>query len=148
MKNKSLLSLLVLAILLFSISCKDEAVVPPQNLPENLPRFISTHFPDQLILQSIRDYDDITFSYNYEILLSGFVTLEFTKNGEIKKISARSEIPSLAIPMPQIVKKAKELFPNAYILAWESDDQNQELRLSNGITLEFTKSGDFMRIDN
>lgn len=148
MKNRLIVSLLSFIIIFTSSSCKDESIVPSSDLPSSITVFISTHFPSQTIIQSIKDYNDTPFRFYYEVLMSDFVTLEFNKKGEIAKIESRTQVPTAAIPSAKVVQKANELFADAVIIGWEMDDRKQELKLSNKVTLEFNKAGDFLRIDD
>jgi hypothetical protein len=148
MKNCLIVVFLSFSIAFTTTSCKDESIMPTSDLPSSITTFISTHFSSQTIIQSIKDYNETPFSFDYEVLLSDFVTLEFNKKGEITKIESRTEIPTAAIPSAKVVQKAKELFSDAVIIGWEIDDRKQEIKLSNKVTLEFNKAGDFLRNDD
>lgn len=129
----------------FLSACNDEEVIPSSELPSSIKNYISTHFPSNEIIQVVKDRDG--FSKSYDVILAGSVSLEFNKKNDVVEISSIAQLPDSVIP-EKIRQHATANFPDNVIIGWELDDRNQQVKLNNGLELEFTKSGDFLRIDN
>ncbi len=135
---------LILAITLLS-SCDNEKVISNDKLPVEISTYINTHFPDNPIIQSMIEKDD--FTKKYEIILEGNFSLTFNSKKEIIDIEGATKLPDNVIP-EKIRQYVAENYPDNFIKGWELDDKNQQVELDNGLDLEFTMNGDFIRIDN
>jgi hypothetical protein len=140
-KNIFLLAL----VATFLVACNDEEIIPSSELPSSIKNYVSTHFPTNEIIQVVKDRDG--FSKSYDVILAGSISLEFNKKNDIDEISSISQLPDSVIP-EKIRQHTAANFPDNTIIGWELDDRNQQVKLNNGLELEFTKSGDFLRIDN
>lgn len=129
----------------FLSACNDEEVIPSSELPSSIKNYISIHFPTNEIIQVVKDRDG--FSKSYDVILAGSVSLEFNKKNDVVEISSIAQLPDSVIP-EKIRQHTTANFPDNVIIGWELDDRNQQVKLNNGLELEFTKSGDFLRIDN
>lgn len=139
------MSLILLSFAFIFASCEKEKVVSENDIPANSKNYITTHFPDQKITQAIKEIDDLRTTYI--VYLDNSVKLEFNKSGEVRKIEGNSELPDSVIPS-QILTYVETNYPSEYIKKWELDDNRQEVKLSNGLDLEFDKNGNFLRIDD
>lgn len=140
--KKILSIILVLAAL---TSCQKEKIIPATDLPSEITDYVTTHFPNNQIIQIIEDKDGLTKTY--EVLLEGSISLEFNRKKEIIDIDAVSELPNSVIPS-KIMTYVVTNYPNNVIIGWGLDDKNQDVELDNGMSLEFNMSGDFLRVDN
>ncbi|MDR1878227.1 MAG: PepSY-like domain-containing protein [Bacteroidales bacterium] len=131
--------------LILMTACSQETIIPQEALPLEITTYISTHFPDYSILQSVKDRDD--FVLTYDIILSDGISLEFNRKNEIIDIDGHSKLPDSVIP-EKILLYVKTNYPSSIITDWELDDRNQQVQLDNGLDIEFTMSGDFVRIDD
>lgn len=144
--NKKVLSIaLLMSTGLFLTSCEKEKVVPADNLPSEISTYVDTHFPNNRILQVIKDKDGLTTSY--EVILDGTITLEFNRNKEIIDIDGIAKLPDSVIP-EKIRTYVVANYAGSFITDWELDGRNQQIELSNGLDLEFAMNGDFLRIDS
>ncbi|SRR5690554_2680411 len=125
-------------------SCQKEKVIPATDLPSEVTDYVTTHFPNNQIIQSTEDKDG--FTKTYDVLLDGNISLEFNRKKEIIDIESLSELPNSVIPT-KIKSYVETNYPNNVIIGWGLDDKNQEVELDNGIGLEFNMNGDFLRID-
>ncbi len=141
---KNLLAILILLTVLLS-SCEKENVIPSSDLPSEITTYITTHFPNNSIVQVIEDKDG--FTKTYKVMLSESISLEFNRKNEIIEIEGVSELPSSVIP-EKIMQYATSNYPNNVIIGWGIDDKNQQVELDNGLDLVFNMDGDFLRIDN
>lgn len=77
-------------------SCDKEEVIPSTDLPSEITSYISTHFPNNSIVQVIKDRDGLTKTY--DILLSESISLEFNRKKEIIDIDGVTQLPNSVIP--------------------------------------------------
>ncbi|HRN57647.1 MAG TPA: PepSY-like domain-containing protein [Agriterribacter sp.] len=141
---KSSLLLLALPVLLLC-SCTKEKAVGSEDLPATSTSYITTHFPDQTIVHAVKEFDDLQITYT--VYLKNGVKIEFNQNGEVKEIKGNSALPDSVIPSA-ILAYVNAYYPSGYIKEWKPERTTQEVKLSNGITLEFDKNGNFLRIDD
>lgn len=135
-------------LLFFSItflSCAQDRVITKEALPVEIKTFISTHFTNTDVAQVTEDNE--LFSKTYEVILKNGVKLEFDKKNKIKDIDGNSKLPNSVIPK-SILTYVTTNYANNFITDWELDDGKQKVNLDNGLELEFTKTGKFLRIDD
>ena len=140
--KKVLSALAVLAVL---ASCDKEEIIASSDLPSEISDYVTTHFPNNVIIQSIEDKDG--FTKTYDVMLDGSISLEFNRKKEIIEIDGVSELPSSVIPT-KISAYVDANYPTNFITDWELDDKNQQVELDNGLDLEFNMDGDFLKIDS
>ncbi|MGN6438974.1 MAG: PepSY-like domain-containing protein [Agriterribacter sp.] len=137
--------LLMTAFVLVLVSCDKEKVVSPNDLPATSTSYINAHFSGQQIVQVVKERDDLKTTYR--AILNNGVKLEFNKDGEIIDIESSEALPNSVIPAP-ILAYVTDNYPNAFIKEWELSKTQQEVKLSNGLSLEFDRNGTFLRIDD
>lgn len=144
---KNILKMLVLAGILLTglASCEKETVLSEAEIPEEITEYIETHFPDNKIIQIVKDVEG--FTKTYEVFLQGDFWLEFNRQKEIIDIEGRTELPASVIPT-KIAEYVNETFPDNFILEWELERKKQKVGLDNDIDIEFNLDGDFIRIDD
>ena len=71
--------------------------------------------------------------------------ISLVKN-QIIDIDGKTALPNSVIP-EKIRQYVTANYPTNVITDWELDDLNQQIQLDNGLNLEFTMNGDFIRID-
>ena len=140
---------LMATVVVFSLTgCDKEEIIPSSDLPSEITNYISTHFPNNTIVQAIKDRDGLTKTY--DILLSESISLEFNRKKEIVDIDGVdgiTQLPNSVIP-EKILQYVTTNYPTNFITDWELDDKNQQVQLDNGLDLEFNMKGDFLRIDD
>ena len=127
------------------ISCEKEEILPLTDIPSEISNYVSTHFPENPIIQAIKDTDG--FELTYDITLEGGFFIEFNRKKEVIDIEGLTKLPDSVIPA-KLLEYATTNYPDNYIIGWELDDRNQQIKLENGLELEFNMNGDFLRIDN
>jgi hypothetical protein len=127
------------------VSCNKESIQPENEIPSEVKTYVSTHFPGNTILQSIKDKDGFTLTY--DVILSDNIQLEFNRSKEIINIDSDKKLPDSVVPT-KILEYVAANYPSNFITDWEIDGKNQQIELDNGLDLEFDKSGNFKRIDN
>ena len=124
--------------------CNKDVILPAGQQPAEITTYTNTHFPDNPIIQAIKDKDG--FELTYDITLRGGVFLEFNRKKEVTDIQGTAELPASVVPSKLLDFVTTNYAPN-YIVGWETDDRNQQIKLDNRIQLEFNMNGDFLRID-
>ncbi len=140
--KNALMSTALLAIL---TSCEKEQLILATDLPSEIKNFITTHFPSNTVAQVIKDRDGLTKTF--DIILSSSISLEFNRKNQIINIDGVSKLPDSVIP-EKIIQYVRTNYPTNVITDWELDNRNQQIELDNGLDLEFSMAGDFLRIDS
>ena len=135
---------LIVFAALFATACEKQEILPAGEYCQGIETFAQTHFPGYPILQVIEDRDDLRKTFIAS--LQGGVVLEFDRKCAIIEMEAPFALPASAIPV-KVWDFVEANYPSNVIVSWELDDRGQQVELDNGIGLEFTKGGDFLRID-
>ena len=145
--TKTIGTLALFSILFFALQgCdKQEILRTPTDIPVEIQKYVTTHFPDQQILQVIKETDGLTVTY--DVYLDNQTELEFNRKKEIIKIESKFELPDSVIPA-KIKAYVVANFPAYYIIGWELEGNHQQIKLNNDMDIEFTMDGDFIRIDD
>lgn len=146
MKKVILIALLTWA----GTACEQEKSVAPESLPQTAQNFISTHFPQETVLQVVRDRDGLKTSY--DVVLSNGFALDFTRSGECIQVDGKIKaIPDAVINPEKIRTFLQTNFSQQTVVSWEKDEDDRDrysIELSNGIELKFDQNGDFRRVDD
>ncbi|MFV0505981.1 MAG: PepSY-like domain-containing protein [Bacteroidales bacterium] len=144
--KKLLASVVLLAMMITTFaSCDRKVVLTDANIPEEIKTFAQLHFPNNPIIQVVKEVDD--FEVTFDVTLKEGLFLEFNRKKEIIEIDTRNgSVPNSAIS-PKITEYVKTNYPDMQIIQWEMDDRRQKVKISNKMELEFTRNGDFMMID-
>lgn len=138
--------LFLLAIVPFLLtSCEKEKILASTKVPSEISDYISTHFPENPIIQAIKDTDG--FELTYDITLEGVFFLEFNRKKEVIDIEGVLQLPYSVIPA-KMLEYVSSNYADSSIIGWELNDRNQQIKLDNGLELVFNMNGDFLRIDN
>ncbi|MBO7299879.1 MAG: PepSY-like domain-containing protein [Tidjanibacter sp.] len=139
-----LASAVIVPVGLMGCEVNDEFNVQPNNLPEKAQTFIETHFADTTVRQAVKEYDDLT--YTYDVYLADGTQIEFKKNGEWKSINnRRSGVPSSVLP-EEMNTYLSTTYEGLFVVDIERDWQ-YDVELSNGVDLDFSLAGKFIRVD-
>lgn len=143
MKTFKIISLLLLsAALMMSCSSDDDEIV--NETPQEIEAFVKMHFPNSAILKITKEMSGD--SYTYDVKLAGNIELEFNSKKEITSIDSATKLPDSVIPA-NIRSYVTTNYPSNFIIGWELEATHQQIELNNGVELEFTMSGEFIRID-
>lgn len=125
-----------LAILLMT-ACMDEKVPPHSKA------FIDKYFPHStVVLVEIDDDDDD--GKEYSILLNDGTKIEFTMQGEWKRVSRKKTgVPSTLVPKP-ILQYVKTYHPEDVITKLSKKPYGFKIELSNDEDVRFNPQGQFM----
>lgn len=135
---------MMLTVTLSSCDKDDDKVVNETELHANAKTYLNTHFKDVAVTRVEKDREGAL--NEYEVYLANGVKLEFNVNGEIDSIESLKQLPDSVIPAA-ILTYVNTNYPNEYIIEWDNDVNDQEVKISNGLELKFSKTGEFIRID-
>lgn len=146
------LTLTILALSLVFTACKKEDVAPlndvvlaESEIPAAIKAYVAAHFGAQSIVSVVRDIDNQQI--DYDVVLTGGYKLEFDQNHQVTEIEGTAALPNSVIPAA-ILSYVAEHYPNNHIIGWELENGHQQVELNDGVELEFTLNGEFIRIDN
>lgn len=143
------ITLLICAILVTFSSCSDddnnnEVLLTESEIPTEIVTYVNTYFPENTIDRAVKDMDNN--KVDYDIFLSGNFTLEFNANYEITDIDGVTALPEFVIPQAILIY-VNENYPQQFIRGWELEMDHQQVELNNNLELEFTMTGEFIRVD-
>lgn len=144
------LAIALCALSLTFMSCNeddnnsDNTVLSEAEIPVEIKTYITDHFPSNSINRAETEVDDNETFYN--IYLSENFNLEFNSGLTITNIDANSQLPNSVIPQ-SILDYVSQNYPDNFITDWELESDYQEVELNNGLELEFSLEGVFIRVD-
>ena len=142
---KMILAVLALSTGVFA-KAQDDVVITSSQLPKTAQAFIKKNFSSP-ILQATKDYDYGIIS-EYQVYLEDGTKLDFNRSGVWKEIENKHMgIPFSAVPA-KIAAYIKQKFPSTKVLEIDKKHYGYSVKISNGLELEFSSSGAFLRIDD
>lgn len=144
---------LLLAASLFFVGAAycDGKVIEFGDLPLNAQQFIKKFFPKEQ-LAYVKSENNIV-SRDYEVKMMSGTELSFDKNGNWTEIDCakRGKVPGSLIS-PQIMSYVKQNYKGAWVTGLDKSDwlklKKYEVKLSNGLSLEFDKNFNIKDIDD
>ena len=124
-----------------------ESIITKNELPKSAQKFISDYFSKSNIEYVKKDKE--TFSTDYKVKFTNGTELEFDSEGNWTEVDGNKTVIPTAFIQKNILIYVKEKFPNTQIVKIEKGRfGKQEVKLSNGLELEFNSKGEFKRIDD
>ena len=143
MKNfKFVMLLAVMLTLNFNLKADNDQVITFEQLPVTAQELHKQYFADKVPLIVTMDWDDYTIHYQ-----SG-EKIEFNKQGEWKEVNCRvSAVPTGLIP-EQIKTHIKTTFPGTTIINIDRGRRGYEVKLNNGLEIEYNSTFQVIDIDD
>lgn len=124
-----------------------ESVITKNELPQTSQKFISDNFSKSTI-----DYvkmDKEILSTDYKVKFTDGSEIEFDSKGEWTEVDGNKTTIPTGFIQKNILTYVKEKFSNTEIVKIEKGRLGkQEVKLSNGLELEFNSEGKFKRIND
>lgn len=140
--KKLLFVLLAVLTLGFSAKADHDQVINFNQLPQQAQTLLKQHFANKVPLIVTMDWDDYTIVYD-----SG-EKVEFDKQGKWKEIDCRtSSVPTALIP-EQIKSHIRATFPGTTIIDLDRNRRGYEVKLNNGLEVEYSPSFQVIDIDD
>ena len=143
MKNIKFLLLMamVMTMSLNVMADDDDRVITYQQLPQAAQTFLKAHFATKVPLLVTADWDDYTIRYE-----SG-EKIEFDGSGNWKDIECyNSKVPTEAVPA-QIYTYLNQNYPGKSVIKIERHRSVYEVKLNNGMEVEFNRSFQVIGVD-
>lgn len=129
-----------------SALASDDRPIEVKELPAAAQQFIQTHFPGVKV--SYATVDSELMSKDYKVVFTDGRKVEFSKNGEWKEVSAKhAELPAAIVPQ-QIRDYVAKHHAGQAIRKIERDRHGYEVKLANGLELDFNKRFEVVKIDD
>ena len=140
--KKLLFVLLAVLTLGFSAKADHDQVINFNQLPQQAQTLLKEHFANKVPLIVTMDWDDYTIVYE-----TG-EKVEFDKQGKWKEIDCRtSSVPTALIP-EQIKSHIRATFPGTTIIDLDRNRRGYEVKLNNGLEVEYSPSFQVIDIDD
>ena len=136
--------LLLVAVLATSFNAKadHDQVISFKEMPEAAQALLKQYFANKVPLVVTVDWDDYTIRYE-----SG-EKVEFDKQGNWKEIDCRSSLVPVELIPEEIKANINATFPNAIILKLDRNRRGYEVKLNNGLEVEYSPSFQVIDIDD
>ena len=139
---KVILLLVVMMTMGLQAKADHDQVIPFNQMPEAAQAFLKQHFTNKVPLVVTVDWDDYTIRYE-----SG-EKVEFDKNGNWKEIDCRSSIVPTELIPEEIKTNIASTFPGAMILKIDRNRRGYEVKLNNGLEVEYSPTFQVIDIDD
>lgn len=123
------------------VMADDDRVITFEQLPAQAQTMLKKYFADKVPLVVTVDMDD------YTVLHQSGEKVEFDKKGNWREINCKtSSVPSALIP-EQIKAVVKQTYPGATIIKIDRDRRGYDIKLNNGLDIEFNRNFQVVEID-
>lgn len=141
-KIKILLVMAMVSIMSLTMSADDDdRVITFGQLPETAQTFLKQHFGNKVPLIVTADWDD------YKIVYETGESIEFDRGGNWKDIECyASKVPNAAVPA-QITAYINQNYPGKSVVKLERHRSVYEVKLNNGMEVEFNRSFQVIGMD-
>lgn len=144
MKQKFILLSAIALFAMFVTGCDNEKSVQSKDYNPQVVEYVNTHFANHKILSYVKDTDGLDTSY--DVALSDNYMLKFNKSYEIEEVKGTSPLPDSVVPA-NVLSFVRENYPDNTIVGWDTERNEQQIDLNNGVELKFDKEGNFVRVD-
>jgi len=133
----------IAAIVCFPIFQADnDKVITFDQLPKKVQVMLNKHLENKVPLVVTTDWDD------YKIMYQSGEKFEFDKSGNWTDLDFwLSQVPAELVP-EQILSSVDASFPGASIVKIERDSEGYDVKLNNGLNLEYNRRFQMVDIDD
>ncbi len=146
-KQLSKLFAIVAVLLATSVNATadNDKVVEVSQLPALAQQTLKQHFTKNKV--AIAKMETDWFSKSYDVVFTDGGKVEFDSKGNWTSIDCgRGTVPAKLVPA-KVASKIKELYPSMTITEIEHDKRGYEVRLSNGLEIDFDKNFRIVDVD-
>lgn len=142
MKKIAFILMTLVMTMSISVMADNDRVINFNQLPAQSQTMLKKHFAGKTPMIITADWDD------YKVVYNTGEKVEFRKNGEWKELSSPGKgVPAALIPA-QIKANVKSSFPGAVIIKIDRDREGYDVKLNNGMELEFNKRFQLVDMDD
>lgn len=129
-----------------TIFAKDKVTKDASVLPANSKEFLNRHFHG-IQISHIKVEEGLLKTDSYDVILTNGVNVEFSGSGNWKEVEGKNiAVPTGIIPA-NIRKYVQDNFPGKTIISIEKDRREYDIKLDNGIKIDFDLNGNFKKLD-
>ena len=139
---KAILLLFVMMAISLNAKADHDQVITFDQMPEAAQAFLKQHFANKVPLVVTVDWDDYTIRYE-----SG-EKIEFDKQGNWKEIDCRATLVPVELIPEEIKANIQATFPDAIILKIDRNRRGYEVKLNNGLEVEYSPTFQVIDIDD
>lgn len=140
--KKIALALIALLMAVLPVAARDKVYRDSSVLPAAARATLTKAFPKAKV-NRVKVDKGVFGKCDYEVVLSNGAEIEFNSKGEWKEVDCGHQAV-----MKQIRQYISSNYKGAKIVQIEKNDNSYDIELSNGVDLEFDRSGRFLRIDD
>ena len=139
---KTIVALVAMLLMGFNAKADHDQVITYNQLPAAAQTLLKQHFANKVPLVVTMDWDD------YTIIYETGEKVEFDKQGNWKEFDCKtSQVPSALIP-EQIKAHVRATFPGTTIIDLDRNRRGYEIKLNNGLDIEYTRDFRVIEIDD
>lgn len=145
---KKMLFVVYSMLLVVSVACaRDKVTRDVSQLPVAAREMIKTYFPKAKVTYLKVD-NDVFMIEGYDVRLSDGTELEFDRKGQWTKVESKpNAVPANLIP-ESIQKYMNQNYRDQRVVEIKHKRRGYELKLANGLEVEFDNMGKFQRLDD
>ncbi len=112
-------------------------------IPASIVEYVTTNYPDQAIVEINKE------PYGYEVGLSNAVELEFNADGEFIRVDDNDDDITISYDKLPAVSRSfiESHFPGVKTVLIERDNASYDVRLGNGVEIDFNLNGEWDNVD-
>lgn len=133
-------------LLFLSPAMADHRVIDAKELPHAARTFLERHFDQEEVSHITVDRD--VLDNDYKVVFAGGTTIEFDKQGAWTEVDCKEGTVPEAILPKQIRHSIDERFGAGTVQKIERDRHGYEVRLSNGLNLEYNHRFQLVEVDD
>lgn len=144
---KKILLTLVVTMFCSMMAMADDMPIDYKEVPANIKTFVTKHFPSAKVTAATKDAEFMGGT-EYTIYLDNGAKIEFNNKGTWKEVECGVVAVPAGIVPAKIANYVLANYKGSDIVKIDSDKNDYEIRLSNGVELKFNRNGDFIKIDD
>ena len=137
--------ILAVLLLFFAMTATAQKKISVSELPAPAITFLEKHFPNMGITVAKKDRED--GEKGFEVLLADDTEVEFWKDGSWREVDGKKKPIPIGFIEKSIVEYVRKNYPNEKITHIDYGHKDVDVDLTNGIDLEFSKEGQFIKAD-
>lgn len=142
MKARNIFTVL---LILISMTVSSQKKIEVSELPQGAVKFIEKYFPGTAIQKAKKDAEH--GEKGYEVILSDGTEIEFWKDGKWREVDGKKNPIPTGFIDKSIVDYVAANYPNNKITHIDYGHKDVDVDLTDGIDLEFSKDGSFLKGD-
>lgn len=125
----------------------NDKVISFAKLPAKAQTFIQQNFDKANVATVLLDNEHL-WKKDYTVIFNNGTKVEFDGKGNWEEVSSKTEAVPVKITPSTILQHIHKSFPNTFVKEINRKNKLYEVEISNGLELEFTLQGAFIRIDD